>query len=448
MANFTPQQIEEFLREFFDVVGARQYIGARYVPIFGRRGESSIEWDDTAPYEPLTVVTHQGDSYTSRQYVPAGVDILNAEYWAQTGAFNSQVEAYRAEVLALRDDWTTYQTDTDAAIQQWETDAENEIKLALGKTELLTFGDSFGNETTEWGYMMGKRLGLTPHVYNISGASWPLPNQVNNALVDFDTPEKRATVKMAIAWAGVNNAASGVMEDATHIKTFMTEYLTAFPQSTLYIAPMNVPNPYFTNYPNTYRNAQLSYPNLVQDLQNYQNRFILMKGCMFFNTGAEDLWVGDKLHPSTKGSYTIANNMSAFINGTYDVHFAVKPLGDLPAGVTMMQRPFITEDGLQLPELYIDLTTIDTSQVLNIYFRGCGIYIEPQLNYVDSAIVYTSGTSEIIQPLANAVYVASHPTNDNFMVRILTNLLPTDHAYHTLKIIPKIVPYGIKPLAT
>ena len=58
MANFTPQQIEEFLQEFFDVVGARQYVGARYVPIFGRAGSDTMEWDNTAPYEPLTVVMH------------------------------------------------------------------------------------------------------------------------------------------------------------------------------------------------------------------------------------------------------------------------------------------------------------------------------------------------------------------------------------------------------
>ncbi len=101
MANFTPQQIEEFLREFFDVVGTRQYIGARYIPVFGRPGESSIAWDNTAPYEPLTIVTYQGNSYTSRQYVPTGVDILNTAYWVETANYNSQVEAYRREVLDL-----------------------------------------------------------------------------------------------------------------------------------------------------------------------------------------------------------------------------------------------------------------------------------------------------------------------------------------------------------
>jgi hypothetical protein len=96
---FTPEQVSQIVEEFLQTVGTRQYIGARYVPIFGRRGEESIEWDDSAPYEPLTIVLHQGNSYTSRQYVPAGIPINNAEFWAPTGTYNAQIEAYRQEVV-------------------------------------------------------------------------------------------------------------------------------------------------------------------------------------------------------------------------------------------------------------------------------------------------------------------------------------------------------------
>lgn len=101
MSNFTPQQIEEFLREFFDVVGTRQYTGARYVPIFGRAGESTLDWDDLAPYEPLTVVMHEGVSYVSRRYVPRGIQITDTAYWCETYRFDAQVEQYRQEVLGF-----------------------------------------------------------------------------------------------------------------------------------------------------------------------------------------------------------------------------------------------------------------------------------------------------------------------------------------------------------
>ena len=103
MSSFTPEQIEEFLQEFFDVVGARQYVGARYVPIFGRAGEETVEWDDLAPYEPLTVVMHEGVSYVSRRYVPAGILITDTAYWVETYRFNAQVEQYRQQVLRFQD---------------------------------------------------------------------------------------------------------------------------------------------------------------------------------------------------------------------------------------------------------------------------------------------------------------------------------------------------------
>ena len=43
--------------------GVRQYVGARYVPLFAE----PLEWSSTQGYESLTVVLHEGNSYTSRQ---------------------------------------------------------------------------------------------------------------------------------------------------------------------------------------------------------------------------------------------------------------------------------------------------------------------------------------------------------------------------------------------
>ena len=75
----------------------REYIGARYMPLF------IGEWDDTVSYEPLSIVSYQGNSYTSRQAVPIGIEITNEIYWALTGNYNAQVEQYRQEVLAYND---------------------------------------------------------------------------------------------------------------------------------------------------------------------------------------------------------------------------------------------------------------------------------------------------------------------------------------------------------
>lgn len=74
------------------------YTGARYVPLFA----DPAQWDNTRAYEPLTIVLNQGNSYTSKTFVPVGVDIGNEDYWALTGNYNAQVEAYRQEVEKLK----------------------------------------------------------------------------------------------------------------------------------------------------------------------------------------------------------------------------------------------------------------------------------------------------------------------------------------------------------
>lgn len=76
-------------------MSVREYVGARYVPIIAG------EWDNTHTYEPLMVVTYQGASYTSRQYVPAGIEITNESYWVLSANYNAQVEMYRQEVRNL-----------------------------------------------------------------------------------------------------------------------------------------------------------------------------------------------------------------------------------------------------------------------------------------------------------------------------------------------------------
>lgn len=89
-----------------------QYIGARYVPIFA----DPAEWDNTKAYEPLTIVLYQGNSYTSAQAVPVGIDISNEEFWKLTGNYNAQIEAYRAEVERFDGRITTAQETADSAM--------------------------------------------------------------------------------------------------------------------------------------------------------------------------------------------------------------------------------------------------------------------------------------------------------------------------------------------
>lgn len=133
-----------------------QYIGARYVPMFAE----PLDWDNTKAYEPLTIVYYLGNSYTSRQSVPAEIDIANTEFWALTGNYNAQIEAYRKEVKtydgritanaqAIADEVTRAVAEETAIKELINAETKRaeaaESELATGVSNALT---SIGEETT------------------------------------------------------------------------------------------------------------------------------------------------------------------------------------------------------------------------------------------------------------------------------------------------------------
>ena len=88
------------------------YVGHRYVPLI------MGQWDKSIAYEGLSIVQHEGNSYTSRKHVPIGIDILNEEFWAVTGNYNVQVEQYRQEVIKLLEDMDLLELDLDKKVDQ------------------------------------------------------------------------------------------------------------------------------------------------------------------------------------------------------------------------------------------------------------------------------------------------------------------------------------------
>lgn len=133
-----------------------QYIGSRYVPLFAE----PLQWDSSKTYEPLTIVYNGGNSYTSRQYVPAGIQIDNDTYWALTGNYNAQIEQYRAEVAqydgritAVEGDTAQLKTDTaelKTDVSQLKTDtaqlktntAQLDAKLTETKDDVASINDT------------------------------------------------------------------------------------------------------------------------------------------------------------------------------------------------------------------------------------------------------------------------------------------------------------------
>ena len=88
----------------FDNGRVREWIGPRIVPVFA----DVVEWDITSTYEPLVMVQHAGETFMTRQYVPAGIQLPDTagseesnDYWVHMSNWNAQVEYYRQEVLAF-----------------------------------------------------------------------------------------------------------------------------------------------------------------------------------------------------------------------------------------------------------------------------------------------------------------------------------------------------------
>jgi hypothetical protein len=105
----------------------RQYVGARYVPkIMG-------EWNKALQYEALSIVTHLGNSFTSKVPVPVNIDITNTDYWVNTGNYNAQVEAYRKESLEAKQ----LANNTNANLQTFkenQTSTNNEFNNKIDLT--------------------------------------------------------------------------------------------------------------------------------------------------------------------------------------------------------------------------------------------------------------------------------------------------------------------------
>ena len=157
------------------------------------RSANPPEWDNSRGYEPLTIVLHEGNSYTSAQTVPPGIDINNSEFWMMTGNYNAQIEQYRKEVheldISLQEEITNREnadtalrTELSSAIQTEAQERQTAINAEITnrtaadenlqsqitaldedihKTELVVFGDSWGaGDYSDWVPKMGNDLGL------------------------------------------------------------------------------------------------------------------------------------------------------------------------------------------------------------------------------------------------------------------------------------------------
>ena len=230
----------------------RQYIGARYVPIFFD-GAQGTEWLPNTQYEPLTIVTRNGNSYTSKKAVPAaiGAPENNAAYWASTGIYNQQVEELRQNVENLAADVDTFNDRIEIVASDLETTADNLHAVAANTAALRRFiilGDSYGNrvntENRTYFDILKNALGLdSSNLYHnsIGGAAFAQTVEGHKyiELLQAIAPSVPAheTITDIIVQCGANDLFYAVADTRSEMVTFINYAKSNFPNAKITLFP-------------------------------------------------------------------------------------------------------------------------------------------------------------------------------------------------------------------
>ena len=338
-----------------DYSGVREYIGARYVPVFA----NPPEWNDTRGYEPLTIVLHQGNSFTSTQYVPTGIDINNTEYWAETGNWNAQIEAYRQEVLrfdgritqntedikankaaiaseaaATRNLITAEETARKAADTELRSDLSAAI-VAMNQMNILSLykgkncvwvGDSFttgvGADPTSKrvSTVFCNAMGMTEFNYGVGASGWiwgtaankPYITQVQNAYNEM-TPEQRKNTAMVVLPGTSTDVSHGSSSKQIGAAATLCAKKASdlFPNAVVYVIPMIWDKALFTYtaYDTTVEICdqinKATIPRVKMDEDSYT-----------WLLGRYEFYTSDNVHPNNNGYAVWATKMISSLLGS------------------------------------------------------------------------------------------------------------------------------------
>lgn len=185
--------------------GTSMYIGARYVPIFA----DPVEWDDKREYEPLTIVVHNGDCYTSECYVPKGAQLPpypegQTKYWVKTSDYNGQFADLKKTVL-----------DLSRLVEQFQKDNEHFTDLINGWNEKVT---QWEKDMAAWGERLdtveSNVADLTASL-NAEIARAKAAEQANAAAIAKETTDrKQAISELDAAYKAADAAEAQARADA------------------------------------------------------------------------------------------------------------------------------------------------------------------------------------------------------------------------------------------
>lgn len=304
-----------------------QYIGARYVPLFFTNpDDNSNNWKSGVAYDPLTIITDQAQSYTSKIPVPAGIGrpSENPDYWILTGAYNAQVEQYRQEVEIYKDN-------TDNQIEAIEDHIFASPVPSMKK--VIALSDSYGSQNS-YAMMTAIRtnLGLanSDYFYDAVGSiGFAHANEGETFLTRLQavaatlTSDQIADVSHIIVTGGANDTIESASAVTTAINNFAAYVYTAFPNAKIYIGFIG----YKFSSAETYKYGDM--------IQTYKTACGRLRN-VFYLGGVEhimhntDYMQNDSLHPNVAGCEALADGIcSALINGSVSIGYAEATLATL-----------------------------------------------------------------------------------------------------------------------
>lgn len=298
------------------------YIGNRYVPIFA----NPVEWNNLREYEPLTIVTYQGTSYTSRQRVPVGIELSNREYWVVTGNYNHQVEEYRQLVEEYSKEVEEYLSKTNKNTEDINTlkTETTQIKKVTDNAGLLPLngqtigfiGDSWGagnGVTPETAYpqlvcdklgmkCVNKCVGGSGFIRQAGGNGKTYTDQLNDLVTENNTNK----IDYVCVMGGFNDVNHG--HDPEDIREACNRLISAIvenlPDAKIIWMGFDMRCNQLTE---TFKKA-MSYVNNAYKLCN-KSVIYGARNWQYDLIGFENYYSNDLVHPNTSGHIIIANEI-------------------------------------------------------------------------------------------------------------------------------------------
>lgn len=395
-------------------MAVREYVGARYVPLFA----DPLQWSNTRTYEPLTIVVNQGNSYTSRQFVPTGIDISNEDFWALTGNYNAQVEQYRQEVLKFDG---RIKANAQAIVNLKNDNAQAIVNLKgelLSQKHMVLIGDSYTNpavplkNTPLWWEYVCKNLNVVAHNYAKGGAGYQVSGnlfstQVAKAVADASYDHKM--VEYCVVYGGINDIGQIT---ATMVQNVYDALQKEFVNAKVVIA-LNAGQKNQRNHSNNRRT-------LVRDM--------VQSGIDIFSTAGIELFIDtvDTTHPSTQGNKVLGAYMTSKIGGIGFSYVATAQDTIAPISGSVLGKPFaiFENDVIKMNAAY-EVTNGKSTVV----FPVCPLAPKTFADIEYVPLVNTLGT--------NVVGKASMNTNDdgNMLVNIEGSTSSYGYATFTLAVV-------------